>query len=149
MHYNKTKGGVDVVDRLCANYNCARMTRRWPMVIFYSMVNVAGINSQVVFAFNNSTTKVVRRKFLSDLAFILMREHLIIRSGIPQVPRLSRQRIAQICGIEEPQNHVEDLGVGRCRMCSSKKNRKSKYYCRSCKKFLCLQDHARIICDDC
>lgn len=80
------------------------MTRRWPMVIVTSMVNVAGINSQVVFAFNNPTTKVVRRKFLTDLALLMRREHLVIRLGIPQVPRLSRQRINQI---EEPQNHVE------------------------------------------
>lgn len=108
--------------------DCARKTRCWPLVIFYSMVNVSGKNSQVVFAFKNPTTKVVGRKFLTDLAFLLMREHLIIRSGIPEVPRLSRQRITQICGIEGPQN----LGVGRCRMCYSKKNRKTKYYCRNC-----------------
>ena len=34
--YNSTKGGVDVVDEMCATYNCARNTRRWPMVVFYS-----------------------------------------------------------------------------------------------------------------
>ncbi|GBP53388.1 PiggyBac transposable element-derived protein 1 [Eumeta japonica] len=39
LSYNETKGGVDVVDRLCANYNCARATKRWPMVIFYAMLN--------------------------------------------------------------------------------------------------------------
>lgn len=40
---NRNKGGVDVVDRLCANYNCARNTNRWPMVIFYTMLNIAGM----------------------------------------------------------------------------------------------------------
>ncbi|XP_052754079.1 piggyBac transposable element-derived protein 3-like [Galleria mellonella] len=28
LSYNDTKGGVDVVDRLCANYDCARATRQ-------------------------------------------------------------------------------------------------------------------------
>ncbi|KAJ8942086.1 hypothetical protein NQ314_010159 [Rhamnusium bicolor] len=30
--YNKTKRGVDVVDKLVSSYDCARNTRRWPMV---------------------------------------------------------------------------------------------------------------------
>lgn len=34
-YYNATKSGVDTVDQLCATYNCARNTRRWPMVIFF------------------------------------------------------------------------------------------------------------------
>lgn len=32
--YNRTKIGVDILDQLCAKYNVARNTRRWPMVIF-------------------------------------------------------------------------------------------------------------------
>ena len=33
--YNRTKIGVDILDQLCAKYNVARNTRRWPMVIFF------------------------------------------------------------------------------------------------------------------
>lgn len=42
LDYNHTKCGVDVVDQLCATYSVARVTNRWPMVIFYSMVNISG-----------------------------------------------------------------------------------------------------------
>ncbi|KAJ8966737.1 hypothetical protein NQ314_003334 [Rhamnusium bicolor] len=52
--YNQTKCGVDVVDKLCASYNCSRNTRRWPMVIFYTLLNIAGINSQVI----HTTTQI-------------------------------------------------------------------------------------------
>lgn len=45
LHYNDTKSGVDVVDKLCASYNVARATRKWPMVIFYHLLNTAGIIS--------------------------------------------------------------------------------------------------------
>lgn len=41
--YNVTKGGVDSADQLCSNYNVARNTRRWPMVILYGVLNIAGI----------------------------------------------------------------------------------------------------------
>lgn len=33
--YNQTKGGVDTADKLCASYNVARNTKRWPMVVFF------------------------------------------------------------------------------------------------------------------
>ena len=42
--YNKTKGGVDTTDKLCASYNVARDARRWPVVIFFAMINMSGIN---------------------------------------------------------------------------------------------------------
>lgn len=41
--YSDTKGGVDMVDNLCAQYKYARATRRWPMVPFYSVINVTGL----------------------------------------------------------------------------------------------------------
>ncbi|KAK9685290.1 Transposase IS4 [Popillia japonica] len=37
LMYKQTKEGVDVVDKLCATDNCARATRRWPMVIFTAL----------------------------------------------------------------------------------------------------------------
>lgn len=69
IDYNQTKGGVDVVDKLCGAYNCARATRCWPMVIFYSSLNVAGINSYIYKS--NTNTRIPRRKFLEDLGFQL------------------------------------------------------------------------------
>ena len=48
MDYNMTKGGVHTVDQMCSNYSVARITKRWPMAIFYSLMNIAGINAQVL-----------------------------------------------------------------------------------------------------
>lgn len=31
--YNRTTTDIDLVDQYCQNYNVARNTRRWPMVI--------------------------------------------------------------------------------------------------------------------
>lgn len=75
--YNETKGGVDMVDKLCALYNCARNTRRWPMVAFFSIMSVAGINSQVIYDGNVGESKfLARQKFLKTLSFELIDEHL-------------------------------------------------------------------------
>ncbi|KAJ8929758.1 hypothetical protein NQ314_017523 [Rhamnusium bicolor] len=56
---NKTKGDADVVDKLVSSYDCARNLRRWPMVILYTMLNVAGIKAQVIFTSNNPETKIL------------------------------------------------------------------------------------------
>ncbi|XP_072390737.1 uncharacterized protein [Diabrotica undecimpunctata] len=99
MDYNKTKGGVDVVDKMCEAYNCARATRCWPMVIFYSAMNVAGINSYIIYT-SNTRTKFDRRKFLENLGFQLLSPHIRRRTQQQNIPRIIRLRLSEICGIE-------------------------------------------------
>ena len=38
--YNAAKGGVHTADQMCATYNVARNIKRWPMVVFFAMLNV-------------------------------------------------------------------------------------------------------------
>ena len=38
---NMTKGAVDVVHEMAATYLTAKKTNRWPMAIFYAMLNVS------------------------------------------------------------------------------------------------------------
>ncbi len=48
LDYNKNKRGVDNLDKLTATYTCQRMTRRWPMVVFYNMLDVSAYNAFVL-----------------------------------------------------------------------------------------------------
>lgn len=50
--YNATKGGVDTLDQLCSNYSCNRKTKRWPLCFFYNIINVACVNSYVIYKHN-------------------------------------------------------------------------------------------------
>ena len=43
LYYNKAKGGVDRMDPMVQMYSCKRKTKRWPMVFFFNMIDVAGI----------------------------------------------------------------------------------------------------------
>ncbi|KRZ01665.1 hypothetical protein T11_13180 [Trichinella zimbabwensis] len=43
LHYNNTKGGVDNLDKMTSTYSCQRMTARWPLVVFYNMIDGIGI----------------------------------------------------------------------------------------------------------
>jgi len=40
LFYNHTKGGVDTVDQMCRHYTCKSGTRRWPMAMFYNLVDI-------------------------------------------------------------------------------------------------------------
>ena len=53
-HYSKTKGkgAVDTVDKLSATYNVVRNVRLWLVVIFFALLNVAGINAQILYTGN-------------------------------------------------------------------------------------------------
>ncbi|XP_060845653.1 uncharacterized protein LOC132925264 [Rhopalosiphum padi] len=87
MDYNCTKGGVDTVDKMCAAYSVSRITKRWPLVIFYSLMNIAGINAQVLFSYSkHNNSPKMRRLFLKILAFDLLKEHLASRAQISSLP---------------------------------------------------------------
>ena len=45
LFHNKTKGGVGTLDRMLRSYFIKRMTRRWPLVLFYNMIDVSTINA--------------------------------------------------------------------------------------------------------
>ena len=43
--YNKTKCGVDVADQMAKQYLFKAGTRRWPVAVFYNILDLAGINA--------------------------------------------------------------------------------------------------------
>lgn len=49
MFYNQTKGGVDTFDQICSNMSCSRKTNRWPMTMLYGILNMAFVNSYVIY----------------------------------------------------------------------------------------------------
>ncbi|XP_062864594.1 piggyBac transposable element-derived protein 4-like [Trichomycterus rosablanca] len=48
LDYNSTKGGVDNLDKVIATYSCQRKTARWPLVVFYNIVDVSAYNAYVL-----------------------------------------------------------------------------------------------------
>lgn len=48
-YYNKTKGGVDTVDKMVSGYSCKRKTRRWPMVVFANILDISALNAYIIY----------------------------------------------------------------------------------------------------
>ena len=51
--YNQTKGGVDLVNQCINNYTVRRITRRWPVMVFFNMIDIAAINAMAVWLCQN------------------------------------------------------------------------------------------------
>lgn len=151
--YNRTKGGVDTFDQLAHRYTVARKTRRWPLRIFYNLLDIVGINSNVLHKGSQAPEKESipnRRSFLKnlarDLVTPLMRERLEIRS----LPVELRVIIGKILNIKPVDTNVDQRpsSSGRCTFCERKKDRKSRVMCKKCKKFICLT-HQTKVCPEC
>nr|CAH7731633.1 unnamed protein product [Callosobruchus chinensis] len=44
--YNSTKSGVDSLGQKCASYSCNKKSRRWPLTMFFAMLNISTVNSR-------------------------------------------------------------------------------------------------------
>lgn len=147
--YNLTKGGVDVVDRMITAYNVARNTRRWPMVHFYGLVNVAAINAFIVYRANNShgEFRKSRRLFLKSLGTNLAKQYMQQRATSKYLPRKVRESASRLSGVAALEEHQDPPPTkrGYCKYC---KRRKTRFFCKFCKCWLCME-HIVACCNEC
>ena len=47
--YNSSKAGVDTMDQLVRYYSTKRKTRRWPLCIFFNILDISCFNSMVIY----------------------------------------------------------------------------------------------------
>lgn len=86
--YNRTKSGVDSVDQKCASYITQRIIRKRLLEIFFRLLDITGINSEIIFNNSNSLEPPPRRrKCLTELGLSLMEDHLAYRAKIKTLPK--------------------------------------------------------------
>lgn len=149
LFYNSTKGGVDTFDQLCHSKTVARKTRRWPLRIFYGMLDAAGINSFVIFRFKRLDNSLSRSSFIKNLADALVKDHMKIRAENERLPRKLKQSICDYLRIPcaaPPQNQPKS--ARRCDFCPRARDRKGRHICEHCGKNMCAE-HQHSICEDC
>lgn len=151
--YNETKGGVDSMDQLCHTYSTSRKTRRWPLCLFYNLLDIIGINCMILLRGSNAHGKEMiknKRSFLKELAVALVRPHMMSRLNISTLPRQLRETIRRVLKMNDEIQAPDkpQPATGRCAFCIRPKDRKSRVKCTICKKFVCLE-HQKKICPTC
>ncbi|XP_066139156.1 piggyBac transposable element-derived protein 4-like [Euwallacea fornicatus] len=154
MNYNETKGGVDTFDQMCSNMNSGRKTRRWPMVIFYDMINIACINSYIIYCSNLvklNKKPLSRYQYMIELSRCLAETWLKERLNIKTLRSNIRQDINDILNISVENETTEYQNKKRkiCFYCPSNKRRMTTTYCNQCKEAICGEHRGNNICIAC
>ncbi|XP_042610306.1 uncharacterized protein LOC122143756 [Cyprinus carpio] len=164
LSYNRTKGGVDNLDKIVATYTCRRKTARWPMAVFYNMLDVLAYNAFVIWREINPSwgqgDNYMRRHFLQDLGRALVFPFIQSRRHIPRTPAsLQLLRKVQECDEEAVSSTSGPSRAGpsragptptkrrRCRKCLPH-DLKTGIVCSKCHIPIC-KGHSIVMCDNC
>ncbi|GFS21416.1 PiggyBac transposable element-derived protein 4 [Elysia marginata] len=66
LFYNRTKGGVDTMDKMALTYTTKRSTKRWPLVLFFNLLDLSTVASRVIFQLKNPGHSLVKRDARAD-----------------------------------------------------------------------------------
>ena len=108
LDYNSTKGAVDTFDQMLKNYTCARGTRRWPMRLFFFIVDAGLLNGSVIWFLTNpnyhSRDKTKRRSFLLDVSNAMIRPMIEYRARNANISHMPTVKRAMMSVGVEPQS---------------------------------------------
>ncbi|XP_036145519.1 piggyBac transposable element-derived protein 4 isoform X1 [Monomorium pharaonis] len=156
VFYNKTKGGTDTFDFKCHQYTVARKTFRWPLRLFYGMLDQASVNSFVLYNINEGNELMKRLKFMFELSLALVKPFLIRRLATPTLRLKLRNMIEDFLEAKDlPEDQeVRDFLADnkmpkqkRCGFCPSALDRKTYYKCLQCDMPMCREHVAKICCE--
>lgn len=154
QHYNETKGGVDALDQMCSTTSCSRKTKRWPLCLFFGMINIAGVNSWVIrneIRRKKKEAPISRKKFLSELYMQLLTPWLEQRRNIPTIQRSVSTMISHVLHLPKEDPPVvlpPENNRTTCKMCHYKKRRMTTNYCQQCRQAICAE-HRAMVCVAC
>ncbi|XP_068240220.1 LOW QUALITY PROTEIN: piggyBac transposable element-derived protein 4-like, partial [Palaemon carinicauda] len=152
MFYNATKGGVDTFDQICSALTCSRKTRRWPVCVFYGIINLVMNNSFFLHQNLPDNTLYNRRQFPAELAMELARDAALSRLANKRyLPRDLTYLICSVFAVQEPEDESPDTPKrsekrNRCPLCPSSSNVRTKFLCGKCHKPVC-NSHVNYTCD--
>lgn len=153
MLYNKTKGGVDSMDFKISTYSSNRRSRRWPLTLFYAILNISCANSFILKKhFPGFQKNLQRLDFTKQLAKSLVVQHMRNRLESKKMPREISLGIRRILGIsnerpEQPKGCILEKRVV-CSTCPPRLMRKTRYACKDCGSGICLEC-SRFSCKNC
>ncbi|UYV81736.1 hypothetical protein LAZ67_20002158 [Cordylochernes scorpioides] len=154
MDYNLTKGGVYTIDQMVSNFSTSRRSRRWPLALFYALLDITALNSYIIFNYQiDKKDQKERSTFIIDLGRSLIDEHLATRNlnSLPLELQTTIKKFKNNDGSSTSRGSTmpqESDTPKRCYKCPSKNAGKVKTLCSVCQLSVCKK-HFLIICENC
>uniref|UniRef100_A0A1A8U1F2 PiggyBac transposable element-derived protein domain-containing protein n=1 Tax=Nothobranchius furzeri TaxID=105023 RepID=A0A1A8U1F2_NOTFU len=100
QYYNRTRKAVDILDKTLQQFSSRAATRRWPVAVFYNILDIAALNAWVLYR-SCVDSKITRRAFILELCQELRVEHVLcssipISSSLPTVLITGKRRSCTI-----------------------------------------------------
>ena len=150
--YNQGKGGVDVLDSCIEDFSTKRKTNRYPLVIFFNVLDVSVYNAFLLCKESQSHVNTkCRRQFMKNLATALAKENMQSRMENPNVFCQAKDSFARFGLSKEtllPKNirNQDDKKPKQCSMC----RRTTRSSCDNCQRRICsLHKVISIRCFNC
>ena len=127
--YNKTKAGVDAFDQKVRHYIIYRKTYRWPLAVFYNILDISAYNTYVLFkirppAQGIDTYSRTRFKFFCSLGEQLLKPNMLLRVRCPNGLNLPIKNALKVFGVavanQKIQRRDEPPQKRRCQLCPRK-----------------------------
>ena len=135
--YNAFMGGVDRMDQMITYYSAGRKTIKWYKRLFWRVVDMALVNSYILYNLCHRDKPLTQKQFRLELADALVQKYINEKATGNVISRSPTERLR---GKHFPITSKR----GRCTVCGNKKNphgrrrdRKTTNYCPKCKKHLC------------
>lgn len=116
-YYNHNKCGVDVLDSMVKSMTTKIGTRRWPLAVFFNLLDIAGVNSWIVFK-KKTSSEISRREFLFKLGEQLTAANVLARSSSTtlsiQQPQLQLEKRANCKILVNCQRNRASLACAKC-----------------------------------
>jgi hypothetical protein len=158
IDYNATKYPVDMIDQMCNEFSTRRKIRRWPMTLFFHIIDTCGINAYITWLklfpdWQVGKAKQRRQLFLKELSLELMKPWMDLRvqycpkGAMQKRVRLAREACSTTTHVQmEPVLENEKLR-GQCHLCVGKR-RRIFTTCEKCHRNIC-KEHSSLICQKC
>jgi hypothetical protein len=156
LDYNQTKGFVDVNIQMANTFSTRRKCRRWPMTIFFHILDICGLNAYITWIKRNpgwyGTAQGHRRSiFLKELSLSLMKPWMYSRMILQPSGAMKStvKRAREACGVSSQIDKIQVSAKrirSKCHLCDH--DRRIYSTCNACGKHVC-NEHSVIICNDC
>lgn len=114
---------------MCGNYSGARKTSRWPLRLFFGIIDQAGVNACILWNLLANHDVLNRSAFLAKLSLALIKPHLNDRMQLTRLPKATKSNIRIILGENDVVNNtLQPTKMDkrkRCAVCDSNKDKKN------------------------
>ena len=146
LFYNSTKSGIDILDGMVRTYSCKRIIRRWPVTLFYKLIDVSAINAFIVRL--ALISKISNANIRKRRAFLIQLEKEL--TGIKVQAGLSHPASFAIRANSQKQKLTADNSPrpkkARCHICERSKDKKSRTASCLRKNSVCVK-HSKVVCE--